>query len=105
MDNEIVTKINQAAESQDWDTAVGLIEDLVKQSISDEEVGEALVTLTTLYIGAINSLNNQYIEALKRAKAELLKINSSYQQEADDIELSFTRSQIQSSQEEDPNKF
>lgn len=84
-------------EQKNWPAAKRLLEDFFRDNFINQQEGEAMLSVTSAYLEAMNSLNRQHLGVLDNTLAMLKDLDKEQRQEEEAIDLSLARSQIKKS--------
>jgi hypothetical protein len=70
------------------------LKSIIQSPLSQEERGEAILFLTTTYMNAMNSINQDYKDMLKDTLATLEEVNKAESASMDEIALQKVRSEL-----------
>ena len=94
MDKFNLEKFKSLLETEQFDAAQQKLEEFFRQNITAEETGKVLGELALMYVASENTLNQEYLQALKNATAMLKELHAEGKKLEDGIDLEFTRNQI-----------
>src|SRR3990167_6881028 len=90
-------KLEIALEEKDYETVKSEIEKLVEKKLTDEELGEGLTGLASVYLDLSSSVSEKYMEALKQAIEGMKKINHAEKEVVKGANINDLKAKIQKS--------
>ncbi len=72
-----------------------IIRGIIAEKLTNDDRGEALVNLASVYLDIMNSIDEQYAEALKSAVSDLKNLDIKISEETDTEKLKKVRESLQ----------
>ncbi|HEV7702353.1 MAG TPA: hypothetical protein VGO63_02840 [Candidatus Paceibacterota bacterium] len=97
MDTEDIKKIELLLEKGDYNSVRQIVEKMVEKNLTDEERGEGLAAIASVYLDISNAINENYVDALREAIEGMKKINQAEKVVKEDINVRDIRAKLQNS--------